>query len=627
MNRLIRNAKLFCITSIASLLTIFLASQVFAYPSGGPYGPVNTSYALPEVSGSIYYVAPDGQTDNKGTDLNKPTTLNSAIQRVVTGDAIVMRGGVYRTGDLELNQQVIIQAYKDENPIIKGTYVAKDWTDYVPEKYRKHYSGLWGIKWEHLFPSAPDSWWVAERSGRKTPLHKFNNDMVFVNGRYLQSAAWLNDVDENSFYIDYDKKIVYIGVDPTDKTVEITAFNQGLIVTPREVNGKKADGKGPIIRGITLSQFAFHAFDVEGFFPEGKSNEKDHGKDVVGTTIENCTISYGGRVGAFVFGDKFTMRNCKISDTSTEGLFLLSSSDALLEKNIFTRNNIEGITGYFPAAVKIFNQTHRITCNDNLVIDHPDSNGIWYDVGNEDGVFTNNWLENIGNRQREFTGEAVWPSRNAFFFEISKRATVAGNVFVNNDQGILVLNSSGVKVFNNTFYNSMAAFGRDSRGADKDHFGWHVTTGPDVDKRVDHAFVNNLLVGDQNHNRPLLYVWQAPELCKQLKQPALDELNHNAYVRQGDTKSPDVWISQRNKRECITTFSSPKDLQKAFKNYADKSLMRHNYSGSVFQSAALKNFEPLQPELFNANAAAIPATIKSLIKADNRLFIGAYPEN
>ena len=77
---------------------------------------------------------------------------------------------------------------------------------------------------------------------------------------------------------------------------------------------------------------------------------------------------------------------------------MIGSSDVLLERNIFRRNNVEQLTGYYPAAVKIFNQSRRVTCRDNLVIDNPNSNGIWYDVGNVDGVFVNNWVEGAHRR-------------------------------------------------------------------------------------------------------------------------------------------------------------------------------------------------------------------------------------
>lgn len=108
---------------------IFGSFSLKAKPSGGPYGPIRQTYDLPEVMGKIYYVSPDGKAENKGEKLDKPTTLEKAIEKVVTGDAIVMRGGTYRTGELVLNQGITIQPYADEKPVFKGTYVAKDWQD------------------------------------------------------------------------------------------------------------------------------------------------------------------------------------------------------------------------------------------------------------------------------------------------------------------------------------------------------------------------------------------------------------------------------------------------------------------------------------------------------------------
>ena len=68
---------------------------VLAQPSGGPYGPVDQKYEVPKAT-HVYYVAPDGKSDSPGTTLDQPTTIESAIGRVVTSDAIILRGGVYR---------------------------------------------------------------------------------------------------------------------------------------------------------------------------------------------------------------------------------------------------------------------------------------------------------------------------------------------------------------------------------------------------------------------------------------------------------------------------------------------------------------------------------------------------
>ena len=275
----------------------------------------------------------------------------------------------------------------------------------------------------------------------RTPLHRFNNDMVFVDGRMLQSAGWEGEVDEDSYYIDYDKGQVYIGVDPAGRVVEITAFDSALVRTSQAVHGKTSDRKGPTIRGHHLHavrlprargrrQEAVHGRRRADRRAGRPADPSTFGKEVVGTVLENVTITYCSRVAGYFRGDGLVIRNSLVSDTSTEGIYVIGSSDVLLERNIIRRNNVEQLTGYYPAAVKIFNQTRRVTCRDNLVIDNPNSNGIWYDVGNRDAVFVNNRIEN---------------AQDGFFFEISRGAIVAGNVFVRCNKGIRVLNSADVR--------------------------------------------------------------------------------------------------------------------------------------------------------------------------------------
>jgi parallel beta-helix repeat protein len=608
--------------SLLLILILVCSLSVAAQPSGGPYGPIRQVYEVPETNGKVYYVAPDGIAEASGETLSRPTTIESAIERVTTGDVIVMRGGTYRTGNLILNQGITIQPYGDEQPVVKGTYIASDWRDLG--------NGLWITSWSRLFPSQPADWWRWEREGKRTPLHRFNNDMVFIDGKFLQSAGWEGEVDENSYYIDYDRQVVYIGIDPTDRLVEITAYDIAILRTTGEVHNKTSDRKGYTIRGITFTQYAFRALEIEGTDPEGLSDEADHGKEVVGTTLEHVTISYCSRVAGYFRGDSLTIRRSKVSDTSTEGVYILSSNDVLLEKNIFTRNNIENITGYYPAAVKIFNQCYRVTCNDNLVIDHPNSNGIWYDVGNVDGVFVNNWIEGVGRTDRDAPTNQVWPSDNGFFFEISKGALCAGNVFVNNDQGLLVLNSSDVQIYNNTFINSRATIARNERTAVGDHFGWHPSTGPDVEERDGHLFVNNILIGDESHNRPLLFTWQPASLCNRLTKPMLARLDHNVYVRGvGVTSAPIIIWSPASGETCQAAFGSLEELRRIYPDYSANSRYFPDYVGPIFQSIELRNLKLLPSFPGKEVARQIPAEIDKYLNQynANEKYIGAYPPN
>lgn len=597
-----------------------LCSTIVAQPSGGPYGPIRQTYKLPAGAGKIYYVAPDGQADQTGESLSTPTTIEAAIARVKTGDAIIMRGGTYRTGNLILNQGVTIQPYADELPILKGTFVASDW--------KKQDNGLWVSEWSRLFPSRPQDWWRRHREGAKTPQHRFNNDMVFVDGRFLQSAGWEGELEENTFFIDYETGLVYLAVDPTDKLVEITAFDVAILRTTKEAHGKTSDRKGYTIRGLTFTQYAYRALEIEGTEPEGISPESQHGKEVVGTTLEHCTISFCSRVAGYLRGDRMTIRHCKVSDTSTEGIYIIASNDVLLERNIFTRNNIENITGYYPAAVKIFNQSYRVTCNDNLVIEHPNSNGIWYDVGNVDGVFTNNWIEGVGRVSNTFSTENLWPSDNGFFFEISQGAICAGNVFVNNDHGIMVLNASNVQIYNNTFVNSMACIGRNARSAQGDHFGWHPSTGPDVGERDGHIFSNNLLVGDKDFNRSLLFVWQPASLCEKLNKPQLKQLDYNVYVRGAERISyPLILWSPAANEKCQTGFESLEDLRKSYPEFSKNSRHFSNYDGPLFKGIELGNYQLLSAFPAAGSAMPLPVGIKKLLGPSKKggQYVGAYP--
>lgn len=603
------------------ILSVCLATVgVPAQPSGGPYGPVRQSYPLPKVTGSVMYVATDGAADQPGSSLAAPTTLESAIKRATTGDAIVLRGGTYRTGGLLLNQGITIQPYKDEEPVLKGTMVAEKWQDLG--------NGLWTTHWDRLFPQRPADWWRRNREGKKTPLHRFNNDMVFVDGRFLQSAGWEGEVDANSFHIDYETGTVYIGVDPTNRLVEITAYDVAILRTTKDVNGRSSDKIGYTLRGIVFTQYAYRALEIEGTEPEGLSPETNHGKDVVGTTIEDCSITYCSRVAGYFRGDRMTIRNCRISDTSTEGVYVIASNDVLLERNIFTRNNIENITGYYPAAVKIFNQSYRVTCNDNLVIDLPNSNGIWYDVGNVDGVFTNNWVQGVGRTDFTIRTDQVWPSDNGFFFEISRGAVCAGNVFVDCDHGVMILNASNVRIYQNTFVNSMAVIARNERSAQGDHFGWHPSTGPDVDERDGHVFVNNLLTTGEGFARPVIYTWQPPALCEKLKAPMVKEMDHNVYVRTSDeTVAPlMIWSPVSNDR-CQGRFGVLDEFRSALPAFDKQSRPYDRYRGPLFKGRELGDLHILKAFPGSTAGTMLPAAVgRSLRQATkNGGHVGAYP--
>lgn len=596
---------------LAGLWLVAVPALLRAQPSGGPYGPVPQTYAVPKAA-HVYFVAPDGKPEASGATLAEPTTLESAIEKVVTGDVVVLRGGTYRTGGLELNQGITLQPYADERPVLKGTRVATEW--------RRAGASVWRTPWKTLFPASPLGWWQRDREGTRTPLHRFNNDMVFVDGELLKSAGWEGELDAHSYYIDYDKGQVYIGTDPANRTVEITAWDGALVRTTQPVHGKTSDRKGPVIRGITFTQYARRALEIEGkrrFGPNdeptdeplGPADPATYGKEVTGTLLENVTVSFCSRVAGFFRGDGLVIRNSLFSDTSTEGVYVIGSSDVLLERNIFRRNNVEELTGYYPSAVKIFNQSHRVTCRDNLVLDNPRSNGIWYDVGNRDGVFVDNYVEN---------------ALVGFFFEISKGATVAGNVFVRCGKGMWSLNSSNVRAYHNTFLDAPASYERNERSAAADHFGWHPKTGPDVDEREGGVFVGNLLVASESFRHPLARFDQPKSLCQRLTKPQVKEYDGNVYVRQGASGPLVAWGPVATD-SCTSELASLDELRKLGFETHGTALV--GYTGATFKSPELLRFELAQPLPGVAPTPPPPVEVRRLLGwgENEALAPGAYP--
>jgi len=300
---------------------------------------------------------------------------------------------------------------------------------------------------------------------------------------------------------------------------------------------------------------------------------------------------------------------------------------------MFSQNNIEDIDGYYPAAVKIFNQTYRMTCKDNLVHDLPLSNGIWYDVGNIDGRFINNHVADVGtNRGKMPDFTKMWSNYNGFFFEISKGAVCVGNVFENCDQSIFILNSSNVEIYQNTFVNSTVCIRRDTRSAANDHFGWHPSTGPDIDERFGHVFVNNLMVGDNHFKVPFISVGQHSDLCEKLKDSQLKLMDYNVIVKDPESNYNILafWGPSKtsaNPNNCDELIESMEDFKNTFEGSSVNSEFYNEEDLQVFKSLELANYQLLTDFKGAKAAAVLPVGVQKLIGITGKYtpYIGAFP--
>jgi hypothetical protein len=160
---------------------------------------------------------------------------------------------------------------------------------------------------------------------------------------------------------------------------------------------------------------------------------------------------------------------------------------------------------------------------------------------------------------------------------------------------VRALNSSNVRVYQNTFVNTVASFERTERSAVGDHFGWHPATGPDVDKREGHVFSGNLVVADARFPKALLRADQVKLLQGKLTKPQFATVDYNLYVRPtaaGSSRSLAVWSPAEGDINQFD-FKTLAELQAKFPQFEVHSQSLDLEPGAVLKSPELKNYRPV----------------------------------
>jgi hypothetical protein len=198
---------------------------------------------------------------------------------------------------------------------------------------------------------------------------------------------------------------------------------------------------------------------------------------------------------------------------------------------------------------------------------------------------------------------------------------------VRNASGILVLNAADVRAYHNTFVDSPASFRRDQRSASGDLFGWHPATGPGVDEREGHVFVNNLFVAGEGSRGPLLRFEQPQPLCAKLPKPQATEVNGNVYVRPASSGgSPLLTWSPAQTATCVTPVESVDAFRTLTPGFETTGRQLEATPRAIFRSPELGHYQLLKP-LPASSPAKVPADVLKILgwtEQETRT-PGAYP--
>lgn len=438
-------------------------APAYIVESFGPFGPQVKYYPIPE---NPVFVSPDGDEFVDGASINEPTTIEKAILQAKTGNTIVLRGGVYRTGNLKFNKEITIQPYFDERPVLKGTEIADDW-----EKRGKY----WVTRWDSLHYVGPPRWW--KPGGRDGPAVKYNDDLVLFDGKMFRPASDTSELESGYFYCQYKDNEIYIIDDPKGKEVEIVIYEYGLF---RE-HGEGADPKGPTILGLDIMGYAVACVEIEGNDPYRNIEAYEMPDAPIGTHIENCRMLFSPSSGLRVTSPESYIAYNDISMIGNVAVNTWMSHNSIFEHNIISHSDWFDLRIY-PAGIKVFNQCYNYTVRNNYFGEMP-CEAVWFDVGHHDSKAYNNYFYNCGMGLK---------------IEISHKSYVAGNVFVNSD--LWFCNSNTCMAYNNTMINSRIDLWRNNRG----YGGWnksysfnHAATGPGPFNYHGHHVANNVFAGSE----------------------------------------------------------------------------------------------------------------------------------
>jgi parallel beta-helix repeat protein len=244
---------------------------------------------------------------------------------------------------------------------------------------------------------------------------------LFINDEPMRHVASLSDVTNGTWYFDYSAERIYIGNDPTGKTVERSFTSRAFDGSARNVS----------IRNVRIEKYA-NRFQ-EGAIEGGDSN---------GWTIEESVITLNHGVGIRI-GDNMRVRNSRINRNGQLGIGGVGD-DVLVERNEIAYNNFAGVSPGWEAGGTKFVKTNRLIVRGNHV-HHNDGKALWTDIDNINTLYEDNLVEDNGHQ--------------GIFHEISYDAVIRNNTVRRNGfdragswiraSGIFIANSPNVEVYGN----------------------------------------------------------------------------------------------------------------------------------------------------------------------------------
>ncbi|UYZ62501.1 right-handed parallel beta-helix repeat-containing protein [Hymenobacter weizhouensis] len=499
---------------------LLLSAEAAAQPSAEslPIGAQSVSYPVP-TAGEVRYVKPDGDNSADGKTLATAwRTLGKAITSAPDGATVVFKGGTYRASSegVGMDRRLILQPYLNDVVWFKGsvTIPAAEWKTDGSTRWVKN-------NWTYQLPRDPDG---ASIDQANAPLAGYT-DMVYLNGNRLVQVATKAEVGPGKFYVDYGTQQLYLGDNPSGKTVEATAYKRGMSVVKNPANS--FDPSGSVVRGLGFAHFAEAGLGI---------GDQD-------VTVEDCTFAWNGQNGLVFFGQNnpsgAVLRYNRFAYNGMAGASGGRANNALVAHNRFDHNNVENFNRFWSAAGFKLTTSDNVVLRDNVAEDN-NSTGFWLDVDCRNATI----IRNTARRNTAF----------GIFFEVSRGALIASNLSVGNSTGIAVSNSRDARLYNNTLVSN----GRALLVNEGDRTPSAAEKARGADYRTRGTVLKNNLIAKVTGSTAVIESYRP---CSDTAQALVTAMDFNAYYRTAanqPAKFAHNWVLAGSSQGC---FKFPLTLQ------------------------------------------------------------------
>jgi parallel beta-helix repeat protein len=363
------------------------------------------SYPVP--AGALFVSSASGSDSASGSVSAPLRSVARAVSLAVSGQTIVLRGGSYHERvEVPVSKKLTIQPYPNEAVWFDGSTPVTDWTP----------SGsVWVAPWTVEFPhnvsfsvgSHDPNWMTPEYPMAGHP------DQVFVDGVALQQVASPSQVTPGRFYVDDAGNRLIIGSDPRGRSVRASDIDKAFTIY----------GHGSTVQGIGVQRYATTISAL--------GTVRIAGDDI---TVRHVTVRDNASLGISMRGNRGLVDHVTVTRSGLLGIHANNADGLRVVNSITTHNNTEHFKPA-PTASGL-----KITKSRNVVLDNNQASanigfGLWLDMSVVGFTITNN--------------TATDNTAAGIVAELSQTGIIAGNIALNNKEGIWVYDTGNVKIYNN----------------------------------------------------------------------------------------------------------------------------------------------------------------------------------